>query len=235
MKSDLIRKIKALLAKSNDSSCTEQERELFQSKAVELMARENIRMHELDAVEGSGNSGYTITMFEIKCNLSKEMKCIIAESLAKLFDTDILLRGSNLCVIGIAFDVELFVEYYISIRKQARKATRDFKKGDYYTKVSKHSTRIAANMVRSFNVGFASKVYKRLGEMYKERIAEMENLKSGAALVVTSTKSKHIADFIKNEFSSLKTFTPKNIKHDRASLIEGHNKGTEVDIRRSIK
>jgi len=244
MDQDRANKIKALLVKGNDPAATEAERELYQDKAADLMAKWQIdeamlahdqrvvtdtivkRPVKLDApkiyldevvhVGGSVAAGFGLTPLRIM-------------DYVKGPDGHYVVRGGKIVgtprvlLIGFTADLDVIEQVIQLVHTQLMTAWNAYGASlpRYYSASQKY------NMKRSFLMGFSSRIEERIRDSRKRTIAEITETHGTGTELVLLDREAQVTLWI-NE--NLKLGVTKAKRYVSSGMHEGMNAANNTNI-----
>ncbi len=213
--SDVLRRVRALLAQAEDPACTPEEAAAFSAKAEALIARHAVDEALLEAREHRGRP--TTRLVEFPAPYAKPKGQLLA-GIAGAYGCRVLSRaGEGYTVIGHRADIDAVEMLFTSLLVQgAHGCTR----GD-------------RSYRSSFWYGFAARVTERVREQRERSVAEAaegdaEGGGPGAA-VVLADRSGEVDRFTREQFPSARPGRPGRVG-SAAGLLAGDESGRRADV-----
>jgi len=178
----ILMKIRALMAKTVDSGCTEAEANSATDAVNRLLTAYGIEMDEVSVKAG-------VCKARVVKGVRNEYTRFIMGGIAAFTDTKTWRLRDDSVFFGFAVDTEI-AEYLAILCKHAiQGALRTFRKSDDYRGAS--NDRVRKEMEKGFGLGMAYRLYHRFVDMKQARDAATPT-SSGTSLVVV--KGQVVAD-----------------------------------------
>jgi len=222
----IIEKIQALLAKANNTACTEQEAQAFNAKAHELMLKYNIERAQLDTQEKQIERGHVTLEVQRRPWSENVLSGITKLYYCKWYSTA-KGRTHTITIIGekhnLAMCHAICVMVLRSIQVEARRT----------------------GLGRSFMNGAGSEVYRRCCEMYDAahhflpgaaQQALLTNQNARALVALTTTEAQGNQDYMARVLNVRlrvrKSAGPKALNSD--AFFRGVDHGAKQQLRRNL-
>lgn len=215
----VLRKIRALLTKTEGQGCTPEEAASAAEKAKQLLDEHNLSLHELNPNEF--NSSIENKDIELDYDRIPAWMKYLANYIALGFDCKcICYPGRKISFYGLKSDIEttvyFFVRLTVDFRVEAEKQYDQFK----------HSASIGSNKrvwANNFIISAGKAVYYRLKRLKVKPTT--------SALIVV--KEQLIDKFIKNT-GVVTRMQASNAQHDRSAEDAGTKYGQNVELNKKI-
>lgn len=228
MSDSMIAKIKALLAKANNTACTEQEAAAFNAKAHELMLKYNIDRAILDEGVKAIRGHLTLEV------LLRPWAAACLQGITKLYYCTYYSqtkgRGHTITIVGEEQNLAMCHAICLMVLRSIQTAARVNGGG------------------RSFMTGAGSEVYRRCAEMYaaahsstllhaSEPQKLLSRAQSGALVVLDNAERIGNAEYIRDTLGigamRQRRSTGAKIKNANA-YMQGVDHGSKVQLRRNL-
>lgn len=211
---DVLRRVRALLAQAEDPACTPEEAAAFSAKAEALIARHAVDEALLEAREHRGRP--TTRLLEHPAPYAKPKGMLLA-GIAAAYGCRVLSgRDEGLTVIGFRADIDAVEMLFTSLLVQGAHGCTS---GDRSYRTS-------------YWYGFASRVGQRVQELRDRSVAEAEREGSGSeggAALVLADRSDAVDRFTREEFPFTRPGRPGR-PTSRDGLIAGDASGRRADV-----
>lgn len=222
-KINIMNKIRALMAKTVDAGCTEEEALAATEAASKLMAK-----YQIDTIEDETNDDNVSTSYWYPNNKNiSVMEKNFAVALAMFCDCKIWIskssKGRYIGIMGFESDREFFL-YLMDVFKNTHEhAYREF--------IANYQTNQHGRSIRqAFSLGFSNRVNEKLRIMKSK---QDHKTSTGTSLVVC--KEQIIKKQFEKEVGKLRN-APKGKKksYDADAYFAGHDAGDKVQVNRGI-
>lgn len=213
MSEDVLRRVRALLAKAEDAAATPEEAETYSRKAEELIAKHAIDTALLEAKDSTSKP--TLRKYEAQRPYGKP-KVALANAIAKAVGARVVMHSDkSFVVIGFQSDLDIVDMLYTSLLMQGLNASLQ-QGGDRAYRTA-------------FWYGFAGRVGERLRE--QRRQATEESGVPGTEIVLADRKSE-VDAAVAAEYPRLRTSNSSRLS-SRAGLDAGRAAGSRANIGQS--
>jgi hypothetical protein len=234
-KTAILRRIRALAAKTVENGCTEEEAFSAASLLAKLVDKYGFTPNDLN------EPAEQLTEAKIRTNSAAKAKEWFAMAVAEFCDCKVFLRKidtnkSELIFFGLETDV-LMCEYVMSILERANetgfKAYLVQEKLQASFGVKKTQKEIYHDR-KSFDHGMAVRVNARLKEMKATRNATVDETsgKSGGALVVV--KNATVTQEFAKRYNTKTRKSRTRVRHNGDAYAAGERQGNSVSINRGV-
>ena len=224
----IIAKIKALLSKTTENGCSEQEAIAAFEKASELLKLHNLTM---DNVILNGQESILLQIETDDRRRTQAYKTLVA--VAKFCDCKVYIDTRKdkikiVCFFGLEIDVYMCKYLFEMINNSIETCTDAFKKTALYIVNNQSRKTLSTN----FQLGMVSRIHERLMEMTKERHVQ-ENTSSAGIVLVKNAKVENDWEKYSESLKLKKPQTVKN-KYDEESYLAGQIQGDGVNLNRPL-
>jgi len=217
MKDKIKKRINALLAKTKDNGCTEQEAMAAIMKAKQMMT--DYFINDADLVDKE------------ECVLDSvdyvQGYWLFISDLGKVFDCKVYKNKKQYFFFGFKSDVDMCLYFYSYIIRSCRAAVAQYKKTDEFLEKRQYTS--SKRLTGTFRNGFLHSIASKLSAMYAER---KNGLKIGHGIVLLEKEKEVEQEFDKlgiklhikkRKFSSGDSFDSGKSKGDNFNINQGVN------------
>lgn len=233
-KDSIKNKIRALLAKTTENGCTENEALAAAQMAGFLLNKYNLTMGEVEL-----RSTKFITKRVNAAMRSYKVHAIgtCYWAIASLFDVKIVIytyraKPADYEFFGMPEDVDVAISVFKMMNAAYEGAVKKFKDADVFYR-SLRSVRDKRIATRSFGVGFGNRLSVRFCEIKKERNADMQKAATGTALLVL--KDQLVKAAAEEHYPNLKSTKERKETLFTAGVTAGRWSADKVDLDRFKK
>lgn len=226
-------RIRALLAKTVDNGCTEEEAMIAAAKAGELMDKYGIESSEVEIraekCETGGHRSRAGKKGDRERSSGTSEVSLVALAIARYCQCKVWRSGAEIMYFGLPHDVEIAVYMTDAIETAMRTSFRKWRKGpDRPRDVSGHKLR------GQFMSAMAARLTARLDEMKKERDGQHHETSDGRSLVLVKNA------VVEEQFAELgmrlrKTKPRRTVYSDERAAAAGRAAGDAYSFNAGIR
>lgn len=232
MTSDLLRKIKALLAKTTANGATENEAMTASEKVRELLDKHNLSLVDISNL----NTEPKIEVIT-KEHRNKELqfpvwKGWISVGVADYYNCKILRAKTGPMWIGTAEDIAVTEEMYDFIINQIE-LMKSFALSDAQAQGHYRNRGESLIFYKEYKLGAAERIYYRFKELIELR-KRTNATESRALVIIDSAKSKAVSEVYNKRVSKRKTSRSVKYKQSKA-YYAGHQDANQIAINKQVE
>jgi hypothetical protein len=219
----LLNKIKALLAKANCKSVTEEEGKAFLTKAQELMTRHGIELADLP--EDAVDRAIEIQGEKASYGRKREYDVACGSVLKRCFGIDVLHAGSTrhvFTLIGTAEDIAIAKELLPMLRVTMGRGFIRWQK-------EKGITRWSSNEARAYYWGLAKGYIEASEEGKRFALQHASKAQQDNYGLILANKAEAVSLYVKKAFPNLKHFS-ETCSSAHGAMADGYVQGSTLKL-----